>query len=117
MKNEKLLKKKGFYKWFDNYSQKHHGLKGWLENDLYLDEVELPVELMNTLIVEWLRIEHNINISIHFSTMFNKGKYCILIHDVKYCDIKAIPNNIHSGYESPQDASLAGIEYVLKKLI
>lgn len=117
MKNQLLLKKRGFYKWLDNYSQKNHGLKGWLENDIYLDEVELPVELSNTLIVDWLRIEYNIYLSAHFSTMFNKGKYCIFISDVKYCDSKTIPNKIHSGYETPQEAYSAGINYILKKLI
>ena len=45
--------REAFKKWFDEYSQKHHQ-KEWLDNDLYLDEVYLPDELMNALIIEWL---------------------------------------------------------------
>lgn len=45
--------KEAFEKWFDDYSQEHHQ-KEWLDNDLYLDEVYLPDEIINALIIEWL---------------------------------------------------------------
>lgn len=45
--------KESFERWFDDYSQKHHQ-KEWLDNDLYLDEVYLPDEVLNALIIEWL---------------------------------------------------------------
>src|SRR5690606_32169428 len=31
-----------FKKWLEDYSEENHGLDGWEEYDLYLDEVQLP---------------------------------------------------------------------------
>ena len=50
-----LLKQTDFYKWFDEYSQANHHLKGWEEYDQYLDEVELPDILFLTIVQKWLR--------------------------------------------------------------
>lgn len=45
--------KEDFLKWFSNYSEKNHSLKGLYDKDIYLDGVELPKELINALIIEW----------------------------------------------------------------
>ncbi len=71
---EKYLAQKGFNKWLSNYSEEHHYLKGWNENDHYLDEVELPDELLFTLIQKWLLEKHGYFVSVELA--YNKwGKF------------------------------------------
>lgn len=53
-----LANTKGFTKWFEDYAELQHGLKGWLDTDTYLDEVELPTELYLTLIQTFLRTKN-----------------------------------------------------------
>lgn len=62
---EKDLKYKGFNKWLSDYSESYHHLKGWRERDNYLDEVELPDEILFGLIQKWLREDFKIIITIH----------------------------------------------------
>jgi hypothetical protein len=62
MSNLEIAKTLGFIKWYSDYSEKYHDLKGWIDRDEYLDEVELPSELMNTLIHNWLMDDHKIRI-------------------------------------------------------
>ncbi len=50
----------GFNEWFDEYSEKHHYLNGWLDKDTYLDEVELPLDLYMGLVQKFLREKHNV---------------------------------------------------------
>lgn len=71
----KLAKEKGFDKWFSDYSEKNHHLKGWRDRDEYLDEVELPSEIMQSLIQKWLREIHGLYIEIMVSNQHipNKG--------------------------------------------
>lgn len=42
-----------FKKWLEDYSEENHGLDGWEEYDLYLDEVQLPDTLFYALVIEW----------------------------------------------------------------
>lgn len=75
---EQLIKL-GYNKWLSDYSEKHHSLKGWIEYDNYLDEVELPVELEYCLIQKWLREVHNINIQILLKEDKPYNEYCYRI--------------------------------------
>lgn len=64
---EKLLrgsKPLGFIEWFVEYSEKYHHLSGWIDNDLYLDEVKLPFELYLTLIQTFLTEKHNVYVLV-----------------------------------------------------
>lgn len=81
---EKILNDTLFYEWFSQYSEKHHGLAGWIEYDQYLDEVELPFEIVNTLIQKWLRDKHNIIVEPRFGGIENNNKYAfdIVTHNI-----------------------------------
>lgn len=61
---EELYNKLGFNKWFSDYSELYHNLKGWEDRDEYLDEVELPKELTLTLLQKWLREKYGVHIVI-----------------------------------------------------
>lgn len=54
----------GFNEWFDEYSEKHHYLNGWLDKDQYFDEVEYPLDIYMCLIQTFLREKHNVHIEI-----------------------------------------------------
>jgi len=129
-KQAKTLRKKGFTKengyacqfgWI-NYMESFTGATNDPENDLgyALDKlgnshlIEMPEQWQ---VIEWLRTRHNIFISAHLDTIFNKGKYTVLLHNTITLEHISISNKIHSGYNLPQEALWAGIEYALKKLI
>jgi hypothetical protein len=111
---DKWLKEMGFDKWLDTYSEKNHMLSGWLENDLYIDEVELPIELINSLIVEWLRVNHGIWIQVSISRygMF----YCNILQNqpTKNIDVPMSYEMICqlNDYNTPQEAYSAAFNYI-----
>ena len=111
---DKWLKEMGFDKWIDTYSEKNHMLSGWLENDLYIDEVELPIELINSLIVEWLRVNHGIWIQVSISRygMF----YCNILQNqpTKNIDVPMSYEMICqlNDYNTPQEAYSAAFNYI-----
>lgn len=61
---KELLKDTDFDKWYDKYSEKNHSLKGWLDTDTYLDEVELPEDIFLFLVQRYLREEYDLHIEI-----------------------------------------------------
>lgn len=56
-----------FLKWLSDYSEKWHYLKGWRENDQYLDEVELPPSLLTAVIEEFF---DSVGVRIFISSLF-----------------------------------------------
>ena len=94
--------KEAFEKWLDNYSQKHHQ-KEWLDNDLYLDEVYLPDELMNALIIEWLDSVGIITEVI--ATYYDGWTFLPLVYDNF-----ANKHDIDVDYDSRQQATEKAIE-------
>jgi len=105
----KWLKEKGFDKWFSDYSESHHHLKGWVDRDTYLDEVELPIELFNTLVVEWLRVNHGIHVEI---SLYNKDmSYFIFIKN----NIGFIVFEKLTSHDTPQEAYSEAFDYIKDK--
>ena len=84
-----------FARWLDDYSQNHHK-KEWLDNDFYLDEVYLPDEILNALIIEWLD-------SVGIYTEFEICHYCIAytLKDFK----STILYSCYIGFETRQQAT------------
>ncbi len=100
----KWLKEKGFDKWLSDYSESHHHLKGWVDRDTYLDEVELPIELFNTLVVEWLRVNHGIwvYVKLGYGHEFVIQKIAAPF-EIIYTD---------GTFKSPQEAYSAAFDYI-----
>jgi len=95
---------KDYTKWLSDYSEKHHGLKGWIEYDNYLDEVELPETLQNALIIEWLD-----SVRIHILIDYIIDKFDIEIKD--YIDLlKECKKYYFTEFDSRQKAVNKGIE-------
>ena len=122
---DKWIKEKGFDKWLDVYSEKNHGLSGWLENDLYIDEVELPIELINSLIVKWLLEKHNIWVQVTISTTnfgvknnINEKFKAEVIHqnrNVKFKNLMSTTiarDGILSPFNSPKEAYSAAFDWI-----
>lgn len=105
---EKWLKEMGFDKWLDTYSEKNHMLSGWLENDLYIDEVELPIELINSLIVEWLRVNHGIWVCVDKKEGSTYWKF-----NIRLLQLKGHKYGGFGGeFNSPQEAYSAAFDYI-----
>jgi hypothetical protein len=70
-------------------------------------------------VVMWLYEKHGIWVSVSVDTLFNKGKFCILIYKDKGLGLENYPldNTEFSPYESPTEAYEVAIEYTLTKLI
>lgn len=100
----KWLKEKGFDKWFSDYSESHHHLKGWADRDTYLDEIELPIELFNTLVVEWLRVNRGIwvYVKLGYGHEFVIQKIAVPF-EIIYTD---------GTFKSPQEAYSAAFNYI-----
>jgi hypothetical protein len=105
---EKWLKEMGFDKWLDTYSEKNHMLSGWLENDLYIDEVELPIELINSLIVEWLRVNHGIWVFVDKEVGSTYWKFSIRLLQLKGHKYGGFGGE----FNSPQEAYSAAFDYI-----
>jgi len=54
LRDEKI-KTLGYNEWLAKYAEANHKLNGWLERDIYLDELELPKSIKLSLIQKWLR--------------------------------------------------------------
>ena len=105
----KLVAEKGFKQWFSDYSEKHHSLKGWLEYDQYLDEVELPEELSLCLIQKWLRDVYNIDVwTVPF---MNENIYSFIIFKDKLDITEEIPE-----FGTFKEALIAGIKETVKTI-
>jgi hypothetical protein len=105
---DKWLKEMGFDKWLDTYSEKNHMLSGWLENDLYIDEVELPIELINSLIVEWLRVKHGIWVCVDKEEGSTYWKF-----NIRLLQLKGHKYGGFGGeFNSPQEAYSEAFDYI-----
>lgn len=69
-KYQTLIKNPHFIKWLEVYAEVNHKLNGWLSNDLYLDEVELPRELYLCLLQKWLREVHGLVVESKISKTY-----------------------------------------------
>lgn len=103
------LTERGFYRWFSDYSEKYHHLTGWAEYDQYLDEVELPPELFNALILKWLRDDHSIIIEPRFGGPQQLNNYAF--------DIVSHSHVSGFGWKSSEEAVSKGIETALNKYL
>jgi hypothetical protein len=70
-------------------------------------------------VVEWLRITHDIWITVGVGNLFHKDKFYILIkeYNIDRWNLTSLTNDLHSPYDSPQEAYSAAFDYVLKELI
>jgi hypothetical protein len=102
---DKWLKEMGFDKWLDTYSEKNHMLSGWLENDLYIDEV---IELINSLIVEWLRVNHGIWVCVDREEGSAYWKFKIRLLQLKGYKYGGFGGE----FNSPQEAYSAAFDYI-----
>lgn len=62
-----------YKKWLSDYSEKHHNLKGWRDNDNYLDEVELPETLELCLYQQFFE-DNGFYVNVNYRYSFNKRK-------------------------------------------
>jgi len=100
--------KEDFEKWFNDYSETNHNLKGWKDYDQYVDEVELPLTMGQALIIEWLD-SVGIIISIYAdydrSAAYNRGFYWeIRVLGSRFAE------NTEDCLETRQEATSAAIE-------
>lgn len=62
-----------YKKWLSDYSEKHHHLKGWRDNDNYLDEVELP-EILELRLYQQFLEDKGFYVNINYRYSFSKKK-------------------------------------------
>lgn len=128
----KLLKEKGFneptihqyYTWLGVHEvQENSGGKvsnSELKEDIENNNFDIWISAPTIAdVVMWLYEKHKIWVSVSVDTLFNKGKFCILIYKDKGLGLENYPldNTEFSPYESPTEAYEAAIEYALTKLI
>jgi len=104
--------KEHFEAWLHQYSEKNHNLRGWIDNDQYLDEVELPDILTNALIIEWMdSIEYYLSIGLN-----SKKKFIYSIDSFVTVDGKKTPFSLQgksfkqTEYNTRQEATKAAIK-------
>jgi hypothetical protein len=120
----KLLKEKGFLDkniygevrlsqshFYDCKGNLYHIKDAFIEQDFNLKDCYNAPE--QHIVVEWLRINHDIWISSDFSEVDESFTY--KIHLIKSDELPRIFTNC--GYKSPQEAYSAAFDYVLKELI
>lgn len=105
----KQLKQKGYKHYYEGTVEE---LDSMNKNNSHLYS-----ELMQ--IIMWLYEKHGIWVSVSVDTLFNKGKFCILIYKDKGLGLENYPldNTEFSPYESPTEAYEAALKYCLEKII
>ena len=121
----KLLKEKGFNEmcrqfWGYDSTEEENILIGenspTFINNRRNDDIAAPTIAE---VVMWLYEKHGLWISVGIDTIFNKGKFCILLYKNRGLSLEHFPieNDKFSPYNSPKEAYEAAIEYTLTKLI
>jgi hypothetical protein len=109
----KLAKERGFNNWFSDYSEKNHHLKGWRDRDEYLDEVELPKEIILSLLQKWLREVHKIDVIPYPSFMGKEGNYYyVIIKDRDFDNIIQQPTLNMSHDDCLEDGLLEALRLI-----
>ena len=70
-------------------------------------------------VVEWLRINHGIWVSVGVGNLFYEDKFFILIkkYNIDRWELTPLDNESHSPYDTPQEAYSAAFDYILNNLI
>jgi hypothetical protein len=71
------------------------------------------------VVVEWLRINHDIWVSVGVGSLFHGDKFFILIkkYNIDRWELTPLDNESHSPYDTPQEAYSAAFDYILNNLI
>ena len=71
------------------------------------------------VVVEWLRINHDIWVSVGVGSLFHGDKFFILIkkYNIDRWELTPLDNERHSPYDTPQEAYSAAFDYILNNLI
>jgi hypothetical protein len=71
------------------------------------------------VVVEWLRINHDIWVSVGVGNLFHGDKFFILIkkYNIDRWELTPLDNERHSPYDTPQEAYSAAFDYILNNLI
>jgi hypothetical protein len=67
------------------------------------------------VVVEWLRINHDIWVSVGVGNLFHGDKFFILIkkYNIDRWELTPLDNERHSPYDTPQEAYSAAFDYIL----
>jgi hypothetical protein len=70
-------------------------------------------------VVEWLRVNHGIWVSVGVGNLFHGDKFFILIkkYNIDRWELTPLDNERHSPYDTPQQAYSAAFDYILNNLI
>jgi hypothetical protein len=65
-------------------------------------------------VVEWLRVNHGIWISVGVGNLFHRDKFFILIkkYNIDRWELTPLDNERHSPYDTPQEAYSAAFDYI-----
>jgi hypothetical protein len=120
----KWLKEKGFdeeCKYYYDIEFKeltfHIGYVGDVyKNSELTDEISAPEQHQ---VVEWLRVNHGIWVSVGVGNLFHRDKFFILIkkYNIDRWELTPLENERHSPYDTPQEAYSAAFDYILNNLI
>jgi hypothetical protein len=71
------------------------------------------------VVVEWLRVNHGIWVSVGVGSLFHGDKFFILIkkYNIDRWELTPLDNESHSPYDTPQEAYSAAFDYILNNLI
>ena len=66
-------------------------------------------------VVEWLRVNHGIWVSVGVGSLFHGDKFFILIkkYNIDRWELTPLDNESHSPYDTPQEAYSAAFDYIL----
>jgi hypothetical protein len=72
-----------------------------------------------SVVVEWLRVNHGIWVSVGVGNLFHEDKFFILIkkYNIDRWELTPLDNERHSPYDTPQQAYSAAFDYILNNLI
>jgi hypothetical protein len=67
------------------------------------------------VVVEWLRVNHGIWVSVGVGSLFHGDKFFILIkkYNIDRWELTPLDNESHSPYDTPQEAYSAAFDYIL----
>jgi hypothetical protein len=67
------------------------------------------------VVVEWLRVNHGIWVSVGVGSLFHGDKFYILIkkYNIDRWELTPLDNESHSPYDTPQEAYSAAFDYIL----
>jgi len=84
----------------------------WNNSSIHPSNITAPEQWQ---VVEFLRVNHGIWVEVGVGNLFHKDKFYILIkeYNIDRWNLTSLTNDLHSPYDSPQEAYSAAFDYIL----